>query len=587
MGMGRVVIDLLADIEDWPTVRVVSERNLHSDRYMEMVWSDVAGFLKKYFNFPNDEYLEPTGTVPHVIDALERMHVGGKLVFQWFTDGAKSITGTKFFPILSLASEPDEAHILICENFDDSKRRLQIVQAELENNLLLTTDFPWIKKPTRTKNGAMPTWSRRELNVAGRSPTRSNPSLYAAAIGSGDIRQRRGKLIMDDVEGEDHRNKASERRALYDFVKLEAIRCWEDKTESKRPLLCAMGTPYDVDSIYIKLPDEGWELIKVPAYTKPWNVVSKYAYMKLEDGTQSNTKTPWEDRAALLPDKLFTWPRKRFKITMQDPLFGKGMTKLQFHIAMLLDPTGGDPMRLSLEQMKKLIEAVKLPDDGAWITVGTLDPAAGVEQDYCGVAVVRIRWVRDLKANPLNLPDIEVLECHRFEQGLFEQVDFAADLCWKYPETEEGPFKGRPCRLVYENNAMQGGTYKNAFEHKRPEIRLVPVYTSGGAKFDETMGLTVIRTIVKQGKLGVPASQLESEGVQTLLTEIRDLGSERVHDHISASIWFVVRWLWSQVRMMNAGKIENPQEGRRFTSGPKPGFFRPRHRPLGVGGWRR
>ncbi|HZK74460.1 MAG TPA: hypothetical protein VFD88_10700, partial [Clostridia bacterium] len=554
-------------------------------------FDDIPGFLKKYFNFPNDEFPEvriyspllgcEIGHVPHVTNALQLMLTGGMLIFRWFTDGAKSKTGTFFFPITSLAAGPDEAHILCTDNFDDAKRRVQQLERELETNTLLLEDFPWLRRATRSKTGSALTWSRREFTISGRSTNRPDPSMYAASVSAGDVRQRRGKLIMDDIEGKDARVRASVRKELYDFVKLEAIRCWEDTAESKRPLICAMGTPYDIDSIYIKLPQENpdYTVITVPAYTQAWDKVSKWAYPKLGDGTRSNVKTPWEERAKLLPDKLFTWPRKRMKITKQDPMFGKNMTKLQFFLAYLLDPSGGDPMRLSSDQLRKLVENAPLEGDGAWITVVTLDPAAGVEEDYCGISAVRIRWPKEDK-----LPQVQLLEAHRFEQGLIEQTDFAADLCWKYPETEEGQFKGRPCRLIYENNAMQGGTYKNSFSHRRPEIRLVPVYTGSG-KFDTEMGLTVIRTLVKQERLGVPESQIESEGIQTFLTEVRDLGSEREHDHISASVWFVVTWLWKQVRAMNQNPINPMHESKRFSSA-RPGFFRARTHAGGTR-WRR
>jgi hypothetical protein len=593
-GLRHWVAHLSDLLEEFDFPSPISERNLHSDRYMERVTADIPGFLKKYFDFPNEAFPEQRihspllgreiGYVPHIVDALERMLGGGMFCFRWFTDGAKSKTITFFFPILSSAAGPDEAHVLCTYNFDDSKRRVQQLERELETNTLLISDFPWLKKPTRTKTGSSPTWSKREFTISGRSSNRPDPTVYAASISAGDVRQRRGKLLGDDIEGKDSRIRASVRKELYDFVKLEAIRCWEDLAESTRPLICWAGTPYDVDSIYIKLPNEDpdYQVITVPAYTVPWTKVSQYYQMKLPDGTQSDASTPWEVRAKMLPDKLFTWPRKRMKITKQDPLFGKGMNKLQFFLAYLLDPSGGDPMRLSSEQMQKLVEEASFKDEGAWITVVSLDPAAGVEADYCGISVVRIRWP---KAEPL--PEVQLLEAHAFEQGLFEQVDFAADLCWKYPETEKGQDEGRPCRLVYENNAMQGGTYRNAFRHKRPEIRLVPVYTGSG-KFDTEMGLTVIRTLVKQERLGVPAAQVESEGVQIFLSEVRDLGQqgqERAHDHIAASVWFVVRWIWRQVKTLEGSQRSFRDEERRFAPA-RPGFFRPR---VHAGGrtWRR
>lgn len=574
--------------DDIQPFAIVKERNLHSDRYMEQVREDIPGFLKKYFNFPNDEFPErmhvyspllgrEIDTVEHVVVALQEMFRGGKQVKQWATDHCKSDTLCFFFPIASLADGPDEAHILLCANFQDAKRRLQKVQRELESNQQLIRDYPWLKKPERTRYAGGLTWSRTELTISGRSANRANPSLYAAALGSDDVRQRRGKLLGDDVEGEEHRRLASKRQQLYDFIKLEAIRCWEDHAESKRPLLCFAGTPYDMDSVYRKLEDEDWEVSKVPAYTTTYDHIT--GYLKFPGGRQATTKDPWEKRAELVPDRYFTWPRKRFKVTAQDPKFGKGMTVEQFAISYLLDPSAGNPSRLDFKTIRRLVEDAEFEGDEGWITVGSIDPAGGVGQDYAGVSTVRIRWP---KASPF--PDVEILEATRFEQGLFEQVDFSADMCWRHPETQKGTFEGRPCRLVYENNALQGATYRNAFQHKRPEIRLVPIYTSAGAKFDTEMGLTVIRTLVREHKLKVMESQIESEGVQTLLREIRDLGSN-AHDHIACSIWFVVRWIYEQVRGANAPQYDNPQNAHRFNGAPR-GFFHPR---VAVGGarWRR
>ena len=568
------MIDLTADFEDWqpPAVAVVNERTRHSDRYMERVLSDLPWFLRHYFNFPNDH-----SNPQHVYNALRTMFRGGRLCYQWSTDHAKSITGQYFYPLASLAADPESAHILMGANELDAKRRLQMLQraletgqagleGEAEGNLL--TDFPWLKKPKRAKDtGGGLTWSRKELTIDGRTQNNPNPSVYACTTGSADVRGRRAKLVMDDIEGEDARKSAAARRDLYNFVKLEAVTCLEDQGSIARPLVCAMGTPFDIDSVYIKLEDEGWETIKIPAYTVPYPKVEQYAYMKLADGTQSNTKTPWEERAARLPSKLFTWPRKRYKVCEHDPNFGAQMTKQHFLLRDQCDPTAGDHNRLNFKTLRRLVEDAEFDDQGAWITVVSLDPAAGVGEDYAGISVVKIRWPQAAL-----LPDIQVLEAHRFTDGITEQVDFVADLCWKYPETQDGAYKGRPLRVVYENNAQQGGQYKNVFSHRRPEIRLVPIYTSGAAKADTELGLTVIKTLVKQHKLGVPASQADSDGVQTLLREIRDLGSN-ADDHISCSIWFVVRWIFGQVRMLNAPKLEDHNQSRRF-SPRQPGFFR-------------
>jgi hypothetical protein len=121
--------------------------------------------------------------------------------------------------------------------------------------------------------------------------------------------------------------------------------------------------------------------------------------------------------------------------------------------------------------------------------------------------------------------------------------------------------------MIYESNAQQGGTYANAFGHLRPEVKLIPFYTTHGAKFDEEMGLTVIATLVRNERLKVPGDKLEDEGMQAFLQEIRDLGTER-HDHITASTWFVVNWLYQHVRHLNAPALVSTMGGRAFGNAP-------------------
>src|ERR1700682_5249246 len=213
--------------------RIVSERVLHMDRITTKLRTDIPGFLKRYFDFPNGEYEEPTGDVPHVNNLLEEMFLGGKIVAEWATDHCKSMTACKFFPILSLAENPDESHILMGANERESIRRLQVVQRELEGGTELSdrllADFPWLKKPERPKGRAGGTaWGRNELTVSGRSVNRPDPSLYAGTIGSSDMRQRRGKLIMDDVEGTRNSKTALTREGGYTFVTTEDTRCLED-----------------------------------------------------------------------------------------------------------------------------------------------------------------------------------------------------------------------------------------------------------------------------------------------------------------------------------------------------------------------
>jgi hypothetical protein len=547
--------------------RIVNERILHMDRITAKLRTDIPGFLKKYLNFPDEEYPEPGGVVPHVTTLLEEMFEGGYLLGLFATDHAKSITADKFFPILSLAENPDESHILMCANFADARRRVQVVERELEGNAELIRDFPWLKKPERPKGGGSGNvqWSRLEFTVSGRSANRPDPSMCAETVGSSSIRQRRGKLIMDDIEGARNSKYALTRQELYDFIKLEASRCYEGLTESKRPLQAALGTPFDPDSLYLRLEGEDWRVIRVPAYTVPWDKISQSAIQTTKHG--DTFETDWKIRASRLPDSYFTWARQRYKVTEADPHFGKKRTRAQFSLTHLLDPTEGKPGRLSLKQLEDLIRDKPQqggnadPNAAEFATFVTLDPASGVNTrfaDYAGIAVVKIRWPRSEK-----LPEVQVIEAYKFEQGVIEQVDFIADLTAKYQ-----------CPLIYEANSQQRGTYTNAFGHYQPSVKLIPVWTTEGNKFDTEMGLTIIKTLIQTERLKVPLSQIDSEGIQSMLSEVRELGgaTDR-HDHICCAVWFVCKWLYEQIRYLSPDNAAPSTMTRRFGSSTG-GFFR-------------
>jgi hypothetical protein len=326
-------------------------------------------------------------------------------------------------------------------------------------------------------------------------------------------------------------------------------------------LQAALGTPFDPDSLYLKLESEDWRVMRVPAYTVEWKHVAEYAY-----AFGATTETPWIERAKNVPDKYLTWPRQRFKVLEADPNFGKKRTRAQFSLTHLLDPTEGKPGRLSLKQLEDLIKdspqqgGTVAPSATEFATFVTLDPASGVNTrfaDYAGIAVVKIRWPRSEK-----LPEVQVIEAYKFEQGVVEQVDFIADLCAKYQ-----------CPLIYEANSQQRGTYTNAFGHYQPAVKLIPVWTTEGNKFDTEMGLTVIKTLITTERLKVPLSQIDSEGIQSMLSEVRELGgaTDR-HDHICCAVWFVCKWLYEQVRYLNV-EHSAPTMTRHFGSS-NGGFFR-------------
>ena len=501
---------------------------------MEQVRANIPELLHHYFDFPSN-YAEG-GRTPHIYALLLNMFAGGKHLAEWSTDHGKSLTVTKFFPALSLMENPDEAHIVVCANDADSKRRVIDVRTEFEENTRLIVDFPWLKKPTN--KGVI--WSAKQFTVAGRSASRPNPSYYAATIGSNDVRQRRGKLLMDDIESDKVRFHAAQRRQLKQFIGIAALRTYENTHESDRPLSIAAGTPMDNDSVYFWLESAmDWKVSKLPAYTVDWKTIQGYGPHNPTSEWGRANPLAWQEAGARIPDKYFSWPDMRLKVLSQDPYFGHGLTKEDFSLNFLLDPSAGDPTRLTLQQIQKLVGEAEFPTSSDWLTLVCFDPASGSESrwaDYCGISVISIRWPNgNVKGS---LPEVQVLEAHKYTQGIMEQVDFIADLCAQYQ-----------CKLLYETNSQQGAIYSNLFRHQRPEVVLLPHFTSREDKYDDKngLGLTVVRTLVKGHRLNVPQSQLDSDGMQALLREIRDLGSDKSADHICLSVWMGIRYLFNQV----------------------------------------
>lgn len=529
---------------------IVRSASLHSDSIMAGVRERIPELLFKYFQFPNywphqtpPRKYEANDGVHHVNEVLDWMFEGGKLVVNWATDHGKSITTLYFFPILSLMANPDEAHIIAGANLNDAKRRLQMIQRTLETGedmegrkTTLLEDFPWIKKPVNAKQRGI-AWSTTQLTVDGRSKNMPNPSIYAGAIGSADLRGRRGKLLLDDIEGQDIRHSALKRRQLYEWVKIEAVRCFESPNESKRPLIANAQTPMDPDSISLRLESENWKVTRLPCYTVPWEDVCKF---------------PKDlDMRYKIPDSYFLWPAKRDKVLDYDPHFGHGMNIEQFALSYLCDPTQGNPSRLTLKEIQRLTGQGEFTEKDQWFTYISLDSASGSESgqaDYAGVTASMIRWPKGEE-----LPMVQVLYAIKNRQGLFEQVNQCADLAAELK-----------CPVIVEAN-FGGSVYRNAFSHLRPEVKLIEVYTTRDKKLDEKMGLTVIRTLVHNGRLRVAQSQLDSDGIQAFMREIRDLGSDKYHDHLCCSLWFPVRYLYDQVRMM--GYSLQPYKQTSFGSG--------------------
>ena len=493
---------------------------------------NIAYICKRYFGWEDlqDFHLE----------ALEAMFEGGYIVINWPTDHAKSTMGTFLFPLLSLMEDPNESHIICGANINDSKRRVQALQREIETNKALVADFPHLARPTAKD---LRIWSATQFNVSGRTINKPNPSVLASAVGSNDLKGRRGKLVMDDIEGEDARWSPVKREQLYSWLKLEAWRCFEDKRESSRPLLCLMGTPFDVDSIYFKVELEDWKVFRREAYRSMGpgvNVMGEY----------------WAG------GQTYLWPAKAEKVERAQ----RRLNKLQFSVAYLMDPTGGDPGKMSMAQIMRSLERAPFEAEDS-LTLASLDPAVGGiggranrDADYAGIAVTRINWARGEE-----LPQVEVLEAHAFTGGLFEQVHFMADLSSRYG-----------CSVIYEFNAQQGGNYRQAFQHLHPEVKILRHYTTASNKYGlkTGMGITVLKTLISREKLKVPVDQLESEGVRQLAVEMRDLAPPfKQHNHISAAVWFTVLYCFQRVRHYSAAPVtltygQNPMNMEMYRDDP-------------------
>jgi hypothetical protein len=466
------------------------------------VRKDMRAICAEYFGWKRLEEFH--------LEALEAMFAGGHLVINWPTDHAKSTMGCFLFPLLSLMENPDETHIICGANINDSKRRVQALTREIETNAALTRDFPWIAKPEE-KNGRV--WATTQFNVVGRTVNKPNPSVLAAAVGSNDVKGRRGKLMMDDIEGEDARWSPLKREQMYSWLKLEAWRCYEDEHESSRPLMCLLGTPFDVDSIYFRVEAQEWKVLRRAVYTDDGSVPAQRTYL---------------------------WPAKADKVEMAR----RRLRKLEFSVAYLMDPTGGDPSKVSAAELTKATQEARFEHE-QHLGLVSLDPASGGKghkQDYAGVAVVKIHW--EAKEH---LPDVEVLECHSYTQGLFEQVHLCAALSAQY---------GYP--VIYESNSQQGNVYADTFAHLHPETKLLRHHTTHANKFDDSMGLTVVKRLVVDRRLRIPPEHLDDEGVIQLVQELRDLAPPfLLHNHISAAIWFAVRYAYERVRFQGMGAIRS------------------------------
>ena len=278
------------------------------------------------------------------------------------------------------------------------------------------------------------------------------------------------------------------------------------------------------NSLYFKVEQEGWKVIRYPVYRD-----NSHLFNVKSDGSPSKHPVP-----------NYLWPDKADKVERAR----KRLKKWQFSIAYLMDPTGGDETLMSAQEISQATQESAFDSD-QFTGFVALDPASGSENrraDYAGITVLKLNW-----AYGEELPIVEVQEAHAFTQGLFEQVHFCADLASRY---------GYP--VIYETNSQQGGTYQSSFQHLHPEVDLLRHYTTRSNKFDTSMGLSVIKTLVSKRRLHVPEFQLESDGIQSLIQELRDLKPPFTkHDHICASIWFAVRYAYERARHQKLAPIQS------------------------------
>jgi hypothetical protein len=447
-------------------------------------------------------------------DILRLMFEGGFLDVMLPTEHGKSTIANVVFPVLSMMADPDGAHILCCTNLDDAKSWLARIKDKLESRndprtAALLRDYPWLEKP----EGGNKRWGATEITIAGRSDVNNrNPSVLAIGRGADSIRQRRGKFIGDDLEGKGAvREKA--REELWSWIRLEAMRTIEDVAVQPRRLFLNVGTPFDPDSIHIRLAElkykNGNAVFRV--YRQPY----KY------------------DSGRLI------WGQKRQKIEELRGLWDDEV----WAIAMELNPKGLNPFAMGFREVQQQTGIPKPELAASTWTFVSLDPASGSTHsraDYCGVAVERVKWEPDWM-----LPVCEVVEAYKYSDEAIAQVTFCLELAEKHR-----------CPIVVEKNAMQK-IYKGLFRHLArqlraggqlhwfdPEQHVYEHYTSQGNKADPRVGVSIIKTLARVGRLKI----VDSEGGRTLQREIANLGTGG-HDHIAMATWFPIRYVYDHRRL--------------------------------------
>jgi hypothetical protein len=465
-------------------------------------------FIHRYFGIHLERFHE---------DMLELAWSGGQVVELVPTEHGKSTLLAVWFPLLSLANDPNLPHTVCCVNEPEAILRLKAQRHILETNHDLIRDYPWLARPRRG------TWGAREYNVDGRDGSQLSPSMWACGRGNGSIKGHRALTVFDDLEGKRSRDHAAYREDLKQWFWTEAIRAIHDPGDCARPLLLAAGTPYDVDSFYFDLAErEDWKLFRQP-----------YRW----------------------PDGSLIWKKKSQKVE----LFKKTMKRDEFAIAMELDPKGGDSSVLTMKEIvERTAQLRPLPQDEAG-TIQTLDPGTGIAgADYAGTATVRWYW-------PLSdqLPYFNVYNPRVLRRDIYDQCQACRRECARWGGIS----------LVYEVNGRQRYDYSTTFARFAPEVKLVEHYTNDMIRLDHHHGLSVIKTMVQRNRMAIYADQGDEEaeeGKKQLQAEVRDFGKTK-DDHLMAALWFVFMHAYNQVaQTRRAGlkpNLTTDSEGRLQVAG--------------------
>jgi hypothetical protein len=436
---------------------------------------------------------------------LELLFTGGYVDILVPTLHGKSTLCDVVFPILSLMHNPNGAHIICCTNHQDAKRWLLLIKQKLESSAFdprsseLLRDYPWLAKP----KGGLKKWSTTEITIDGRTDIDNpNPSVFAIGRGSDDIKGRRAKFIGDDLEGKGAVRETA-RAELWDWMTLEAMRTIENRAIEPRRLFANIGTPWDPDSIHFRLADltdgrTGEQVFTV--FRQPYKHESGRLIWPLQGPRIDELRQAWKEDTR------------------------------QWQIAMELNPKGDNPFALTLKEIQDHSQAAgQNPLKEAVAGFVTLDPASGSKNaraDYAGIAVLEIRWPPSEI-----LPFVKVSQAYRYTDEAIPQVIYAAELSRQ---------TGYP--VVVEMNAMQR-VYKGLFQRLAPDVKVIPFYTTEANKFDKRMGLSVLKTLARSDRLAI----CDSEGGQTLMREIRDLGTG-AHDHLAMAVWFPISFVYQWQR---------------------------------------